>query len=109
MMDHPDHYSFSLFRWSVIAASVDDRTREERGITPLKNDKFVINKSRYDSIDNYLSAEGRKYNDIPLIYDDAIYNQLLEGELGYCEISQICCPTAWMNQSRSCLLFLFVE
>lgn len=70
---------FYLFRWCVIAASVDDRTREERGLSPLKNDKFVINKSRYDSIDNYLSPEGRKYNDIKLIYDKEIYQRLVDG------------------------------
>ena len=27
-----------------------NRTREERGLEPLKNNKFVIPKSRYDSI-----------------------------------------------------------
>ncbi|KAF6776316.1 hypothetical protein AHF37_04401 [Paragonimus kellicotti] len=37
-------------RWSIISASVDDRTEEERGLKPLVNDRFVIPKSRYDSI-----------------------------------------------------------
>jgi len=66
-------------RWSVISDSVDDRTAEERGIVPLKNDKFRIHKSRYDSIDNYLSPEGRKYNDIPLVYDKEILQRLMDG------------------------------
>lgn len=65
-------------RWSVISCSVDCRTREERGLKPLKENKFVINKSRYDSIDSYLSEQGEKYNDVPLTYDEEIYNQLLD-------------------------------
>ncbi|KAK3554694.1 hypothetical protein QTP70_032655 [Hemibagrus guttatus] len=65
-------------RWGVISASVDDRTREERGLEPLKNNKFRIHKSRYDSIDSYLSFCGEKYNDIDLTKDDEIYNQLLD-------------------------------
>ncbi|KAL6623761.1 GCS-domain-containing protein [Neocallimastix sp. 'constans'] len=42
-------------RWNVISGSVDDRNEEERGLKPLKNARFKINKSRYDSIDSYLS------------------------------------------------------
>ena len=72
--------SFGLnCRWSVISDSVDDRTAEERGIVPLKNDRFRIHKSRYDSVDSYLSPEGRKYNDIPLVYDKKILERLVEG------------------------------
>ncbi|EDL26353.1 glutamate-cysteine ligase, catalytic subunit, isoform CRA_a [Mus musculus] len=65
-------------RWGVISASVDDRTREERGLEPLKNNRFRISKSRYDSIDSYLSKCGEKYNDIDLTIDKEIYEQLLE-------------------------------
>lgn len=65
-------------RWNIIAASVDCRTEEERGLKPLKNNKFRIKKSRYDSIDSYLSEQGAKYNDIPLTYDVEIYQQLLD-------------------------------
>lgn len=64
-------------RWNVISCSVDCRTQEERGIKPLKDDKFRISKSRYDSIDSYLSEQGEKYNDVPLTYDEEIYQQLL--------------------------------
>ncbi|KAJ3053715.1 hypothetical protein HK097_003566 [Rhizophlyctis rosea] len=42
-------------RWSVIAGSVDDRTAEERGLQPLKNSRYRIPKSRYESISLYLS------------------------------------------------------
>ncbi|XP_043287771.1 glutamate--cysteine ligase catalytic subunit [Venturia canescens] len=65
-------------RWNVISCSVDCRTREERGLEPLKENKFRINKSRYDSIDSYLSEQGDQYNDVPLIYDEDIYKELLE-------------------------------
>ncbi|CAG9108185.1 unnamed protein product [Plutella xylostella] len=47
-------------RWNVIAASVDCRTREERGLEPLKENRFRIAKSRYDSIDSYLSPQNEK-------------------------------------------------
>jgi len=45
-------------------------------LQPLQNDQFVIAKSRYDSIDSYLSPCGEMYNDIELIYDKDIYDQL---------------------------------
>uniref|UniRef100_A0A8C5BJX9 Glutamate--cysteine ligase n=1 Tax=Gadus morhua TaxID=8049 RepID=A0A8C5BJX9_GADMO len=48
-------------------------------IVPLKNDKYRIFKSRYDSIDSYLSSCGEKYNDIDLTIDEDIYKQLLDG------------------------------
>ncbi|XP_043919687.1 glutamate--cysteine ligase catalytic subunit [Protopterus annectens] len=65
-------------RWGVIAASVDDRTREERGLEPLKNNKYRISKSRYDSIDSYLSKCGEKYSDLPLTIDKDIYSLLIK-------------------------------
>ncbi|XP_072498575.1 glutamate--cysteine ligase catalytic subunit isoform X2 [Notamacropus eugenii] len=65
-------------RWGVISASVDDRTREERGLEPLKNNSYRISKSRYDSIDSYLSKCGEKYNDIDLTKDKEIYERLLK-------------------------------
>uniref|UniRef100_A0A8C5HGL7 Glutamate--cysteine ligase n=1 Tax=Gouania willdenowi TaxID=441366 RepID=A0A8C5HGL7_GOUWI len=64
-------------RWGVISASVDDRTQEERGLKPLKNNKYRIFKSRYDSIDSYLSHCSEKYNDIDLTIDEEINKQLL--------------------------------
>lgn len=68
-------------RWDIISASVDDRTAEERGLAPLKNSKWRINKSRYDSTDCYIYSCSATYNDIPLQYDEKIYQQLLEGDI----------------------------
>ncbi|GFS80159.1 glutamate--cysteine ligase catalytic subunit [Nephila pilipes] len=70
-------------RWSIIAASVDDRTDEELGKKPLKNNKFKISKSRYDSIDSYLSQAGEKFNDIDLVYDEELYNMLRESGIDH--------------------------
>lgn len=53
-------------RWNVIANSVDCRTRQERGLEPLTTERFRINKSRYDSIDSYLSPEGER--SVPIFY-----------------------------------------
>ena len=58
---------------------MDDRTVEERGLAPLKHQKFVINKSRYDSTDCYIYPCSAGYNDIELQYEKKIYDQLLEG------------------------------
>ncbi|KAI6121726.1 glutamate-cysteine ligase-domain-containing protein [Pisolithus sp. B1] len=68
-------------RWNVIAGSVDDRTPEERGLEPLKNDRYIIPKSRYDSVDLYISsgwANKPAYNDTTVPYDEAIRNRLLD-------------------------------
>jgi glutamate--cysteine ligase catalytic subunit len=70
-------------RWNVISASVDDRTPEERGEKPLKNNKHRINKSRYDSIDSYLSPEGAKYNDIELVINEEAYKTLVENDIDH--------------------------
>jgi len=64
-------------RWNVISGSVDDRTDEEMGLVPLKENKFRIFKSRYDSIDCYLSEAGSRYNDINVVKDEQIYGDLL--------------------------------
>ena len=70
-------------RWNVISASADCRTEEERGLKPLSNNQFLIQKSRYDSISSYLSEEGAKYNDIPLIYDEEVYQKLRTSEVDH--------------------------
>uniref|UniRef100_A0A1A9W258 Glutamate--cysteine ligase n=1 Tax=Glossina brevipalpis TaxID=37001 RepID=A0A1A9W258_9MUSC len=70
-------------RWNVISSSVDCRTPEERGLKPLQENKFRIAKSRYDSIDLYLSPESEKYNDVPVIYDDNIYQRLRDGGIDH--------------------------
>lgn len=67
-------------RWNTIAASVDCRTRQERGLEPVDQDaKFgVINKSRYDSVSSYLSDCSLRdnFNDIDLVYDKETYETL---------------------------------
>ncbi|KAJ4498240.1 glutamate-cysteine ligase catalytic subunit [Lentinula lateritia] len=66
-------------RWNVVAGSVDDRTVEERGLKPLEHDRFKIPKSRYDSVDLYISEHWRnrpEYNDQPVVIDPCIYNRL---------------------------------
>lgn len=68
-------------RWDVIAGSVDDRTDEERAKTPLKNDRFVIPKSRYDSVDCYIyndPSNRPEYNDSNVPIDQAIKDRLME-------------------------------
>ncbi|XP_075158520.1 glutamate--cysteine ligase-like [Haematobia irritans] len=70
-------------RWNVISSSVDCRTPEERGLKPLKENKFRIAKSRYDSIDSYLSPEGEKYNDVPITYDENVYQTLRNGGIDH--------------------------
>jgi len=67
-------------RWRVISSSVDDRTKEELGLEPLKENKFRIYKSRYDSVSTYISEDPRlipELNDIELVYDEDIYNKLI--------------------------------
>lgn len=69
-------------RWNVIAGAVDDRTPEELGEVPLKNDRFIIPKSRYDSISAYISEDAEfrdEYNDIAFPKDLKIRQLLKEG------------------------------
>ncbi|CAI5442367.1 unnamed protein product [Caenorhabditis angaria] len=68
-------------RWDIISASTDDRTPEERGLEPLKDSKWLIDKSRYDSTDCYIYPCSTTYNDIPLQYDEQLYQQLIEGQI----------------------------
>lgn len=63
-------------RWNVIVSSVDDRTDEELGLKPLSENKFVIRKSRYSTIECYISECGEKYNDVKVVYDQKIYHKL---------------------------------
>ncbi len=77
-------------RWDVISAAVDDRTPQERGEEPLPlpghtprggldRDADKIPKSRYDSVDSYISQDPlnrRCYNDNPLPINDEVKEQL---------------------------------
>ncbi|XP_034939693.1 glutamate--cysteine ligase catalytic subunit [Chelonus insularis] len=65
-------------RWFVISNSVDCRTRGERGLEPLKENERKIRTSRYGAVESYLSEQGAKYNDVPLLYDEEVFKQLLD-------------------------------
>ena len=59
-------------RWSAISQAVDDRTEEELKFLP---------KSRYSSIDCYLSEDStclEEYHDIPIPIDEPSYKTLIE-------------------------------
>ncbi|KAG1870359.1 glutamate-cysteine ligase-domain-containing protein [Suillus tomentosus] len=65
-------------RWNVIAGSVDDRTPEERGLRPSK-DNYTIPKSRYDSVDLYIANDWTnkpEYNDAHVPYNKGIFQRL---------------------------------
>ncbi|XP_054720488.1 glutamate--cysteine ligase catalytic subunit-like isoform X2 [Uloborus diversus] len=62
-------------RWDIISGAVDDRTDEELALKCLK--------SRYDSIDSYLSPAGEKFNDFELMYDENVYKQLREAGIDH--------------------------
>ncbi|BAE60885.1 unnamed protein product [Aspergillus oryzae RIB40] len=69
-------------RWNQIGNAVDDRTREELGEAPLKNDRWRIPKSRYASNSTYLSQDPRlrkEYLDPDLIVDEEIKKRLIDG------------------------------
>ncbi|GAV03361.1 hypothetical protein RvY_13795 [Ramazzottius varieornatus] len=65
-------------RWDVISGSVDDRTDEEKGLTPRENARFIIPKSRYGSVDYYISPLGEGYNDIPLVHDEQLWREMVD-------------------------------
>ncbi|KAG9509669.1 Glutamate--cysteine ligase catalytic subunit [Fragariocoptes setiger] len=65
-------------RWEVISCAVDDRTREESGEADSQPGTLKISKSRYDSIDSYISKYGEKFNDIPLTYHKSHYDTLID-------------------------------
>ena len=72
-------------RWNVISGSVDDRTEIERGVGTSRGGTLTgpgdkrIRKSRYDSIDSYISENQYyrdQYNDLPLEMDGDTLNEL---------------------------------
>ncbi|KAI6859708.1 hypothetical protein D0864_00510 [Hortaea werneckii] len=69
-------------RWNQVSAAVDDRTPEELGEQPLKNDRWRIPKSRYASNSTYISRDPRlrpDYLDPDLIVDEKVKDRLMEG------------------------------
>jgi len=71
-------------RWNIISAAVDDRTEEERGLKPLKEDKYVIAKSRYASVSSYIDNDPSRaknlaeYNDLQHHINTDCYKQLID-------------------------------
>ncbi|CAO1634185.1 unnamed protein product [Jaminaea pallidilutea] len=77
-------------RWSVISGAVDDRTPEERGLSELEGNtrgsRMRMAKSRYDSVDSYLSTEQANradYNDIQTEIDEDVQAQLIEAGMDH--------------------------
>ncbi|KAG9123479.1 hypothetical protein FRC07_014885 [Ceratobasidium sp. 392] len=71
-------------RWNVLSASIDERTDEEKGLEPLKHSKYVIPKPRYSGVDMYIAPElenTSEYNDIPVPFDQDIYDRLRENDV----------------------------
>ncbi|KAI9709812.1 MAG: Zn finger-containing GTPase- Activating Protein for ARF [Candelaria pacifica] len=69
-------------RWNQISAAVDDRTQEELGDKPLRNDRWRIPKSRYASNSTYISQDPRlrrEYMDPDLVVDKDLKDRLKEG------------------------------
>lgn len=69
-------------RWNQIGNAVDDRTPEELGEKPLKENRWRIPKSRYASNSTYISQDPRlrpEYLDPDLIVDEKLKARLLEG------------------------------
>ncbi|KAG8761065.1 hypothetical protein FRC14_007846 [Serendipita sp. 396] len=68
-------------RWNVISGAVDDRNEEERSLKPLTEARFQIPKSRYSSVDHYISLDALNspdYNDLNSPYDKDIQARLIE-------------------------------
>jgi len=69
-------------RWNQISRAVDDRTREELGEAPLKNDRWRIPKSRYASNSTYIAQDPRlrsEYLDPDLVVDEKLKQRLIDG------------------------------
>lgn len=69
-------------RWNQISRAVDDRTAEELGEAPLKNDRWRIPKSRYASNSTYIAEDPRRrpeYMDPDLIVDEKLKQKLVDG------------------------------
>ncbi|KAF2185694.1 GCS-domain-containing protein, partial [Zopfia rhizophila CBS 207.26] len=69
-------------RWNQISRAVDDRTPEELGEKPLKNDRWRLPKSRYASNSTYISQDPRlrkEYLDPNLVFDKDLKQRLLDG------------------------------
>ncbi|CAG0886843.1 unnamed protein product [Cyprideis torosa] len=77
-------------RWDVISAAVDCRTDSERGIgliLTLHGEErrpghlAPIPKSRYSSVDCYLSQRNQMYNDIEFVVHDGYFQEMVQEEI----------------------------
>ncbi|KAG8714672.1 hypothetical protein FRC09_017370 [Ceratobasidium sp. 395] len=71
-------------RWGVLSDSIDERTDEEKGLKPLKHNKYVIPKPRYSGVDMYISPDlknGPEYNNISVPFDQDIYDRLRQNNV----------------------------
>jgi len=66
-------------RWDIISASVDDRTDDEKNTT--SSNVRHISKSRYDSIDSYLSPCSVSCSDIPLEMDEGLRDRMMANDV----------------------------
>ncbi|XP_071843982.1 glutamate--cysteine ligase catalytic subunit-like [Apostichopus japonicus] len=64
-------------RWGTLSPTSDCRTEEERGLKPLKNQRFRIPKSRMDTVNGYLSSANAKLNDTYFPYDEELCQQFV--------------------------------
>jgi len=70
-------------RWGQIAQSVDDRTPAERSAGSSAGDERLagssttpLRKSRYDSVDCYISEDSAQFNDLPMVFEAGHLDQL---------------------------------
>lgn len=69
-------------RWNQISRAVDDRTPEELGEVPLKNNQWKIPKSRYASNSTYIAQDDRlrkEYLDPDLVINEKLKQKLTDG------------------------------
>lgn len=104
--------SLTHFIWWSISGSVrycfDTINFDKRChlLQPLKNDKFVIPKSRYSSIDCYLA--NNDYNDTEIVYSKEIFETLRKGgefalwDWPITYFYSLCCRFGWPIGSTHC-------
>ncbi|CAE6535453.1 unnamed protein product [Rhizoctonia solani] len=66
-------------RWAILEECCDDRTEEERGLRPLREGQRRLPKSRWSSVDMYLSEKTdnrAEYSDVPVPFHEDVYRRL---------------------------------
>lgn len=62
-------------RWNIISAASDCRTAGERGEGPLEENERFIPRSRCDSINSFISANGEE-SEFSLLFTGEIYSYI---------------------------------